>query len=610
MSLLEDVKDFNGIRELDSKELVKVCAELRKLILDVTLKNGGHLASSLGAVEIIVALLKAFNPEEDKIIFDVGHQAYAYKILTGRLERFYTLRQKGGIAGFPRLDESKYDAFTVGHSSTSISAAMGYAKARDLRGEKHNVISVIGDGALLNGVAFEALNNVEPNASKVIIVLNDNKMSINPRVGGMANHLARLSVNETYKKFKAFIKRQSAASEFRPTLENLKNKLKSILLPANVFEQFGISYWGPFDGHNVEELSNVFELAKLYDKSLVIHVVTKKGKGYSEVEANPAYFHGVSANSTLEIQKQGSGLNWSQAVADNLAELAQKDDKICALTAAMQDGTKLSEFAKKYPSRFVDTGIAEEHTLVYAAGLSAGGMKPAVCIYSTFLQRGADQIVHDICIPKLPVLLCIDRAGLVGQDGETHHGLLDIAWLKALPNMTIVAPRDVCELKIFMQGWAQKGIPMAIRYPRGKAKAFDLSLPQADWGKLQLLRKGDDVLLIGLGDTVSLMLEASCALETCGVNATVIDLRFIKPLDETALISLLSSHKLAITAEDGNISGGIGEQIAAITSANSIACKVITLGVPDRFISHATVAEQWQECGLTVENIVKVARDA
>ncbi len=609
MSLLEQVKDFNGLKTLNGEQCSALCRELRELILKVTLKNGGHLASSLGAVELNVALLKVFNPEEDKIIFDVGHQSYAYKILTGRLDRFDTLRQKGGIAGFPRMDESPYDAFTTGHSSTSVSAAMGYAKARDLKGEKHNVIAVIGDGSLLNGVSFEALNNVEPNGAKVIIVLNDNRMSINPRVGGMANHLARLAVNDTYKKFKNYIKRRSENSDYRPTLENWKNKLKAMLLPANVFEQFGISYWGPFDGHSTEELAQVFELAKRYDKSLVIHVVTKKGKGCKEAEENPAYFHGIGANSSLTPTKGGKR-GWSLAVAECLEELAADDDKIFALTAAMQDGTKLTNFAKKFPKRFADVGIAEEHMLVYAAGLAAGGMKPAVCIYSTFLQRASDQVMHDICIPKLPVLLCLDRAGLVGNDGETHHGLLDVSWLKALPNMTIAAPRDERELKIMLKDWAEKAVPMAIRYPRGAVPASLCDLPSAEWGKPQIVKEGGDALLFAVGNTLPLMLETAEKLKTDDREACVVDLRFIKPLDRDSIIALLKKHKVAVTAEDAALCGGVGEEIAALAAKNKIACKVINIGVPDKFISHANTAEQWEECGMTADNIVKLINEA
>jgi len=609
--MLEKINDYKDITLLDSDGIKQLCAELRGLILRVTLKNGGHLASSLGAVELNVALLKVFNPHEDKIIFDVGHQSYAYKILTGRRDRFDTLRQKGGIAGFPRMDESDCDAFTTGHSSTSISAAMGYARARDLCRQSHNVVAVIGDGALLNGVAFEAMNNVEPNGSKVIIVLNDNSMSISPRVGGMADHLANLAVNETYMRFKKFVKERSAKSIFRPSLEKLKNKMKSMLLPANVFEEFGISYWGPFDGHNTEQLTRVFEMAKRYDKSLVIHILTQKGKGYREVEDNPSYFHGVPANSTLNVPEENRAKRgWSRVIGDALVSAATVDSKIVALTAAMKDGTKLDEFAQKFPSRFVDSGIAEEHTLVYAAGLAAGGMKPAVCIYSTFLQRAADQVMHDICIPKLPVLLCIDRAGLVGQDGETHHGLFDAAWLKTLPNLTIVAPADAQDATSFVEAWRVREIPMAIRYPRGTSLERLTGNIPAEWGKLQILQNGKDILLVGIGDTVPLMLETAEKFATVGKSATVVNLRFIKPLDNENLLRLLNSHSICVTAENGTAAGGAGEEIAALANRENTGCRVINLGVPDKFISHASPSEQWEECGLTADNIMRIVNEA
>ena len=384
MSLLESVGDFRGLYGLGEDELGVLCAELRERILDVTLKNGGHLSSSLGAVELTVALLRVFNPDSDKIIFDVGHQSYAYKMLTKRLDRFPTLRRKGGIAGFPRMDESQYDFFTTGHSSTSISAAMGYAKARDLKRENYEVVAVIGDGALLNGVSFEALNAMANVKSKVIIVLNDNKMSINPRVGGMASHLAKLAVNPTYKKFKDYVKYQCAGrrngESVHQALSQIKQKLKSLLLPTNIFEELNISYWGPFNGHNVTEMEEVFRLARHYDEPLLIHVLTQKGKGCKAAEENPAFFHGVGPMTKIDApaEKAGGEESWSGVMARALCAAAERDPKVMAGTAAMKDGTKLDAFAKRYPQRFFDTGIEEEHMLVYAAGLAAAGMRPAV----------------------------------------------------------------------------------------------------------------------------------------------------------------------------------------------------------------------------------------
>lgn len=615
MSLLDSVGDFRGLYGLNEEALGALCSELRERILDVTLKNGGHLSSSLGAVELTVALLRVFNPDSDKIIFDVGHQSYAYKMLTKRLDRFSTLRRKGGIAGFPRMDESPYDFFTTGHSSTSISAAMGYAKARDLKRENYEVVAVIGDGALLNGVSFEALNAMASVKSKVIIVLNDNKMSINPRVGGMASHLAKLAVNPTYKKFKDYVKYQCAGrrngESVHQALSQIKLKLKSLLLPTNIFEELNISYWGPFNGHSVTEMEEVFRLARHYDEPLLIHVLTKKGKGCKAAEENPAYFHGVGPMTKIDApaEKAGGEDSWSGVMARALCAAAERDPKVMAGTAAMKDGTKLDIFAKRYPQRFFDTGIEEEHTLVYAAGLAAAGMRPAVCIYSTFLQRAMDQVMHDICLQKLPVLLGVDRAGLVGEDGETHHGILDVPWLRAVPGMTLAAPRDAVDLEFLVEEWRRRGIPMAIRYPRGKAPlslAREINSLPAEWGKCEVLREGSGICLIGAGSTTALMLQAADELAQRGAAPTVVDLRFIKPLDKETLLPLLASHQTVVTAEENALAGGFGEEIAALMKERGISASCACAGVPDRFIAHATRAQQWEECGLTVNNILKL----
>lgn len=623
MSILRTTKDFTGLYGLTYNELNKLSCEIREMILKVTLKNGGHLASSLGAVELTVALLRAFNPDRDKIIFDVGHQSYAYKILTKRLDQFETLRTKGGIAGFPRMDESPYDFFTTGHSSTSISAAMGYAKARDINGQNHEVIAVIGDGALLNGVSFEALNCIESSKTKVIIVLNDNKMSISPRIGGMAGHLARLSVNLTYLKVKDFIKDQCHTLRGGDTLEDalkkIKSKLKSLLLPTNIFEELGINYWGPFDGHNIEEMEEVFRLARHYKEPVLIHVLTKKGKGCSEAENNSSYFHGIGPNTNLDASQNHtlSPLpSWSEVMSGTLIETAYHDPRVVVCTAAMTEGTNLNEFAAKFPDRFFDVGIAEEHMLTFAAGMAAGGMRPAICIYSTFLQRATDQLMHDICLSKLPVLLGVDRAGLVGEDGETHHGLLDVPWLRALPGITIAAPRDAIDLRFFVQGWLKLGIPMAVRYPKGKApkdilpEGHSERIP-AEWGKLELLRKGSDVCLVGIGSTVELMLNtAEKFFAEEGVSPTVADLRFIKPLDLDGISEILKDHSIIVTAEENYLNGGAGRAILNYACKNHPQCKVINIGVPDRYISHSTRSEQWLECGLTPESIISFIKRA
>ena len=618
MSLLESVGDFRGLYGLSEAELQKLCAELRKNIIDVTLENGGHLSSSLGTVELTVALLRVFNPDADKIIFDVGHQSYAYKLLTKRLDRFATLRRKGGLAGFPRMDESPYDFFTTGHSSTSISAAMGYAKARDLMGEGHEVVAVIGDGALLNGVSFEALNSLASIKSKVIIILNDNKMSINPRVGGMASHLAKLAVNPTYKKLKDYIKTQCTnmknGENINSSLSKIKMKLKSLLLPTNVFEELNISYWGPFNGHNIAEMEEVFRLARHYDESLLIHVMTQKGKGCPQAEAFPSFFHGIGPKTKIDAATQaaaGTAASWSGEMARVLCDMAREDPRLAVCTAAMKDGTKLENFAKAHPQRFFDTGIAEEHMLIYAAGLAAAGMRPVICIYSTFLQRAADQVMHDICLPKLPVLLGIDRAGLVGEDGETHHGILDVAWLRSIPEMTIAAPRDAADLEFFVREWKKLSIPMAVRYPRGKsAKSIPAAGAErvpAPWGKLEVISRGAEICLIGVGSTVELMMKSADEIEKMtGRRPTVADLRFIKPLDREGLDKLLTTHAVVVTAEENTLAGGVGEAISSYINEKGYGVKIASAGVPDHFISHAARAEQWEECGLSVENILRL----
>ena len=617
MSMLGSVKDFKGLKGLTYGELKKLSCEIREMILQVTLKNGGHLASSLGAVELTVALLRAFDPQRDKIIFDVGHQSYAYKILTGRLERFHTLRTRGGIAGFPRMDESPYDFFTTGHSSTSISAAMGYAKARDISGRNHEVVAVIGDGALLNGVSFEALNCVESTGTKVIIVLNDNKMSISPRIGGIAGHLARLSVNPTYIKFKDFIKDQchtlKRGDALEEALKKIKSKLKSLILPTNIFEEMGINYWGPFNGHDIEEMEEVFRLARHCKEPVLIHILTKKGKGCCEAENNSPFFHGIGPNTDLDAAQNHTATSrpsWSEIMSEALTEAASHDPRIAVCTAAMTDGTKLNGFAEKYPERFFDVGISEEHMLTFAAGMAAGGMRPAVCIYSTFLQRAADQLMHDICLSKLPVMIGADRAGLVGEDGETHHGLLDVPWFRTLPGITIAAPRDASDLRFFVNGWIERGIPMVARYPRGKAPRDILPAGRtervpAGWGKLEILARGSDVCLLGIGSTVELMLKTAEKLETGeGIIPTVADLRFIKPLDLEGLSEIMRKHSVVVTAEENYLNGGSGMAVSEYACRNHPECRVINIGIPDRYISHATRSEQWTECGLTPEAVI------
>ncbi|MCX7828295.1 MAG: 1-deoxy-D-xylulose-5-phosphate synthase [Thermanaerothrix sp.] len=608
--ILWNLKGPWELKGLNRSQVETLCSEVRDLICQVTLSNGGHLASSLGAVELIVSLLRSFSPPEDKIIFDVGHQAYAYKILTDRRDAFQTLRQKDGIAGFPRRKESPYDAFDVGHSSTSISAALGMAKARESLGIKGHVVAVIGDGALINGLAFEGLNNVTPLVSKIIIILNDNKMSISPRVGGMAEHLARLSASSTYQDIKQRIKSALREAQGGRRLEDLiglwKGKLKSILLPPNIFEEMDITYWGPFDGHSVEEMDRIFSLAKEYPESVLIHVITKKGRGYKRAEISPTAFHGVSPSTSVKEDRavDVKTQDWSSLAASIAEDMAAKDPRVVCSTAAMKEGSKLGAFADSFPDRFFDVGIAESHLITFAAGMAAEGMMPVVFIYSTFLQRAMDQLVHDVCLQGLPVLLCVDRAGLVGEDGETHHGLLDVTWGKCIPNLTLMAPRDGADLRFMMTGWLKHPGPALIRYPKGVAKNMDRAV--APWGKLEIIRNGKGICLAGYGSTVPIMEGAAEILRARGLEPSVLDLRFLKPMDRQGIIDALSRHDVMVIAEEGYRLGGIGETICCLSSEFGIQCKVLTIGVSDRFVPHAKRQQQLEEEGLTPHGVVQM----
>ncbi len=614
MSVLDTVHSPEDVKRLAPGVIPLLCEDVRRTIIDTVLCNGGHLASSLGTVELIVGLLRAFDFREDRVVFDVGHQAYAYKLLTDRKDRFSGLRTAGGISGYPKRTESPFDAFDVGHSSTSLSAALGYAKARDLLGQKHHVVAVVGDGALLNGMAMEALNHARDLDTRLIMVLNDNEMSINKRVGGLASHLAHLSASPFYRKFKETVKEQCRNFPKGEGLEEIlgrfKSHVKTLLQPTNLFEELDLSYWGPFDGHDVEELEGIFNLAMQYHRPLLLHVITKKGKGYVPAEDNPAKYHGVG-----KPKKQGSSSNlrsWSAAATASLVEMAEKDPRIVCLTAAMKEGAKLGEFEKRYPRRFFDVGIAEEHMLTFAAGMAAGGMRPAVCIYSTFLQRAMDQLVHDMAMQKLPVLLGVDRAGLVGEDGETHHGLLDLAWARSIPNVTVAAPRDEVDLDFFFSHAFSQNGPVLVRYPRGNAperlarREGEDPLP---WGRGEILREGEGTVLLGLGSTLPLALEARqvCADQDLPLPG-VADLRFVKPLDEELLRNLAEEYQKIIVLEEGNCAGGVGELVASFLGQRNLSCPIVSLGVPDRFIPQGTRQEQWEECGLTIQRVVACIR--
>ena len=611
MTILDRIKDYHDLYDLSNESLQILSTEIREKILDVVLTNGGHLGSPLGTVELTIALLRQFDPEKDKLIFDVGHQAYAYKILTGRKDRFDTLRQWGGISGFPKRSESSLDHFDVGHSSTSLSAALGFCKARDILGQKHEVVAIIGDGALLNGMAFEALNYVKEAGTKVIFILNDNKMCISRRVGGFATHLARLSSNYTYKKFKRIIKETSSklpkGAVIRNFLEKSKNKIKGLVKPDNIFDEMGINYWGPFDGHNIKEMEAVFKLARKYDKPVLIHVITQKGRGYRKAEEKPWKYHGVSPKSSGKCS-----LSWSQAAAKSIEKFASENSKVTCLTAAMKEGNNLNGFSEKFPGRFFDVGIEEEHMMTMAAGMAAGGLRPCVFIYSTFMQRAMDQIVHDIAMQNLPVVISVDRAGLIGQDGETHQGLLDVVWSMDIPNLQILAPRDTVDLELMYRYAFDRNGPTMIRYPRGKAcESIHREGPHATTTGMEaeILVSGSSWALIGYGKTVEFILKVGEAAIYRGIPVpTVVDLRRLKPLDYNVIDKVLKKHTLVVVVEDSYIAGGVGELIACRANAVSGKTRVKQMGVPDKFIPHGTTEQQWEFCGITIEGVMEEYR--
>jgi 1-deoxy-D-xylulose-5-phosphate synthase len=597
---------LESLRALPAKSLNTLAAEVRGRIVDVVGENGGHLGSSLGSVELCIALLRKFDPLDDRIVFDVGHQAYPYKILSDRLDRFHTLRTLGGVSGFPRRAESPFDHFDTGHSSTSISAALGYAKARDLLGQKHHVVAVIGDGALINGLAFEALNHVKETKTRLIIVLNDNKHSISPRVGGFATMLARLSASTSYNKIKSAIKECCRAlprgEALEKTLEGIRDQIKTLVKPQNIYDELDINYWGPFDGHNIEETEMIFELTKSYDRPVLLHFNTVKGKGLPEAEKDPTKYHQIAPRVEREAPKART---WSDAASESTEWLAQDDGRVVCLTAAMATGVKLENFRRRFPDRFFDVGIAESHMLTLAAGMAAGRLRPWVFIYSTFLQRAMDQLTHDIALQNLPVVLMVDRAGLVGADGETHQGLLDVSWIRSIPNLELYAPADEVSLRQMMNHAVNRGGPTVIRYPRGSLPIQNNLFSGLESLGSVVIRHGEEWALIGHGVTVHILIEARDRAEELGLPApAVIDLRRLKPLDTRVLDEILKNYPTVLVAEENYLKGGMGEVIAARAAEIGAETRVERLGVPDRFIPHATIAQQRNFCGLTLERVL------
>lgn len=610
--MLENINNAEDLKKLNIKEKNILAQEIRKYLLEVVSETGGHLASNLGVVELTIALHSVLNLPQDKIVWDVGHQTYVHKILTGRKEELKTLRQLNGIAGFPKTTESETDCFNTGHSSTSISAAMGIAKARDIKGEKNTVVAVIGDGALTGGMALEALNHVGSTKTNMIVILNDNEMSISKNIGGINMLLSRLRARKNYtisnKSGRKVIEKVPVIGPFTvKIIKKLKKSIKQLIIPKMYFEEIGFKYLGPVDGHDIEDLQFLLSKAKELDEPVLLHVLTKKGKGYKPAEENPDKFHSTSA---FEIEtgrsKKEKKKDYSKVFGDKLVSLAEQNKNIVAITAAMKDGTGLKEFALKYPERYFDVGIAEQHALTFAAGLAREEMIPVVPIYSSFYQRAYDQVIHDICIQNLPVIMCVDRAGVVGNDGETHQGLYDLSFFKIIPNITIMAPKDFSELEKMLEFSVTLKRPVVIRYPRGgESDVKFLKQTKMEYGKSEILKTGSDVTIIGIGKTVSKAMEIAEELNKCNISASVLNSRFLKPLDKNTILKFINKVQLVVTIEDGTILGGLGASIKELMIDKKIKnVNLKSFGYPDMFIKHGSPQQIEKIYGMDNKNII------
>ena len=610
--MLEKINSAEDIKKLNLSEKKILADEIRKYILEIVSENGGHLASNLGVVELTIALHSIFDVPKDKIVWDVGHQSYVHKIITGRKEQLKTLRKLNGIAGFPKTDESDTDSFNTGHSSTSISAAMGMAKARDIKKENNSVIAVIGDGSLTGGMALEALNHAGSSQTKMIVILNDNEMSISKNIGGVNMFLSKLRTRKNYtnsnKTGKRIINKIPVIGKpIVKFVQKAKNGIKQIIIPKMFFEDIGFKYLGPVDGHNIGDLEVLLKGAKEADGPVLIHVLTKKGKGYKIAEENPDRFH---ATGSFDIKtgkpKKEKKKDYSQVFGEKLVEIADKNKNIVAITASMKAGTGLTEFAKKYPERFFDVGIAEQHALTFAAGLAKEGMVPFVPIYSSFYQRAYDQVIHDICMQNLPVIMCVDRAGIVGADGETHQGLFDLAFFKLIPNITIMAPKDFKELRDMMDFAVNLNKPVVIRYPRGgESKEKIKSETDIKYGKSEILRQGKDITIIGIGKTVSKAMQIGEELQKENIDAEIINARFLKPLDKEEIVNSITKTKFIITIEDGTLIGGLASSIKELIVDEELRdIKIKSYGYPDVFVKHGQVEELEKMYGQDIQSII------
>ena len=605
-NLLEKINSPKDLKKLTLEEKETLSQEIRDLIIDVTSKNGGHVASNLGVVELTISLHSVFNTPQDKIVWDVGHQCYVHKILTGRRNEFQNIRQLGGISGFPKICESEYDNFNTGHSSTSISIATGMARARDLQKEDYEVIAVIGDGSLTGGMALEALNDAGSSKTNVTVVLNDNEMSISRNVGGIPLYLSKLRTKTGYTRSNRKIKEITGKIPFigKPIISfahYTKQIIKRAVFHNMYFEDIGFTYLGPVDGHNIKKLEDILERSKKIKGPVLIHVVTKKGKGYTLAEENPDKFHGISAynKETGEVKKSK---NYSKVFGEKLVEMATKDSKIVAVTAAMRDGTGLKEFSENFPDRFFDVGIAEQHALGLIAGMARGGLKPVLPIYSSFLQRGYDQIIHDIALSKIPVTVCIDRAGIVGNDGETHQGIFDLSFLSSIPNIVIMAPKNFEELDKMLEFGVNLEKPVFIRYPRGGENFLFEKTENIELGKAEVIQEGTDLSIIAIGNMVGRAKEVANLMPEKSVE--IINARFLKPLDEETILNSIRKTKHCVTIEDNLLKGGLSSAVTeAINKSDIEDVKIKSFGYDDTFVEHGTVKELENKYGLSTEKI-------
>ena len=610
--ILDKINGPDDVKKLNETELRELAEEIRSFLIEKISHTGGHLASNLGVVELTIALYLAFDLPKDKIIWDVGHQSYTHKILSGRKDDFDGLRQYGGLSGFPKRKESPIDAFDTGHSSTSISAGLGMAQGRDVLGEEYSIVSVIGDGALTGGMAYEALNNAARLKKNFIIVLNDNKMSISENVGGISRYLSNLRADEGYNLLKKNVagtlaKVPMIGNDLVDTLLRTKNSIKQFLIPGMWFENMGITYLGPVDGHDVKGLAKIFSEAKKINHAVLIHVMTKKGKGYRPAERNPSSFHGVEPFDIETGKPLGQKLypSYTDVFSREICKIAETNEKLVAVTAAMPDGTGLKRFSRLYPQRFFDVGIAEEHAVTSAAGMAAAGLKPVVVVYSSFLQRAYDQIVHDVCIQNLPVLFCVDRAGLVGSDGETHQGIFDLTYLSSIPNMSVIAPKNLWELREMLQFAVDYEGPMAIRYPRGQAyRGLKEFLAPVEYKKSEILYDEDSIALLAVGSMVSTAEHIRTKLKEEGHSCTLVNGRFIKPVDTDVVDYLARNHRCIVTLEENVLRGGYGERITDYVQKHYPAIRVVNIALPDAYVEHGNVSKLRSDLGIDSDSIL------